>query len=69
MLKSSCIRSMFSSEESYTGLVILDYREIKQRFSATDMLDDNCTSETGIMFDGRTNGHTDRRWENISPSY
>ena len=45
---------MFSSEQNYTGLGILDYR--KQRFTATDILDGICTSET-------TDGRADTRIE------
>ena len=36
----------------------------KQRFDASDLLDGVCTSETGIISDGRTGGNTDIRWEN-----
>ena len=38
----------------------------KQRFSATDFSDDISTSETGIIFDGRTHGETLRK-HNASP--
>ena len=30
----------------------------KQRFSGTDMLEGICSSETGIIFDGRADGRT-----------
>ena len=43
---------MFFSEQNYTGLVILDNR--KQIFTATDILDGICTSET-------TDGRADTR--------
>ena len=46
---------MFSSEQSYPGL--------------GDMLDEICTSETGIKSDGRRDGHTDRSVESIIPRY
>ena len=43
---------MFSSEQKYPGLVILDYREAKiQRYRQVGGI---CISETGIIFDGRT---------------
>ena len=64
MLKSSCIRSM----TCYLRIELLclgDPRlQRKQRFSVTDMVDGICTSETGIIFDRGTNGHTERRQEN-----
>ena len=52
---------MFSSEYSYFCLGILDFRKI----GARDKLDGICTSETGIISDGRMNEHINRRWEII----
>ena len=49
---------MFLSEHSYAGMVILDYRESK-RGSATYILDGICTSETGIISNGRTDTRID----------
>ena len=49
---------MFFSEQSYAGMVILDYRESK-RGSATNILDGICTSETGIISNGRTDTRID----------
>ena len=48
-------------------MVILDYRESK-RGSATYILDGICTSETGIISNGRTDTRIDSVWEiNVSP--
>ena len=61
MLKSSCIQSMacFSQNRAtLAGMVILDYRESK-RGSATYILDGICTSETGIISNGRTDTRKD----------
>ena len=55
---------MFSSEYSYSGLVILDYRESK--IQCYRHIDCFCISETRIISDLQTDGHTDRRWENNS---
>ena len=49
---------MFPSNRATLGLVVFYYRE-KQRFSATDMLDDICVTETGNIFDGRTDTRID----------
>ena len=49
---------MFSSEQSYRWLSDPRlYR--KQMLSATDILDDICVSETGNIFDGRTDTRID----------
>ena len=44
---------MFSSKQSYSGLVNLDYRK-NVKISATDTLDSICTSETGVISYGQT---------------
>ena len=65
MLKSSCIRSMacffLRIELPWLSEPRLQW---KQRFIATNMLDDICTCETGIISDGRTDGYTNRCLDN-----
>ena len=71
MLKSSCIRSMtrFPSKEL---LWLGDPRfQRKRRLSAADMLDGSCifTSETEIISNERTDGHTDRLEKTVPQHY
>ena len=52
---------MFSSEQNCLGLVSLDYRESKDSVLQTCWMVFALTYEIGIIFDGRMDGHTDRR--------
>ena len=53
---------MVPSEQSYPGMVILGYIVRKDSVLQTCRI---CTSETGIIFDERTDVQTDKHWENI----
>ena len=54
---------MFFSEEGYPGLVIHDYRQSTDSVLQTCWMIFVTLRLESYPTDGRTDGHTDRRWE------